>query len=75
MERYQISKKIGEGTGGVVFLAEIVTPSPTAAEYGLAAGPSPSAPINPRVLAFVLRRPPERSCACASAWSAQRPAW
>lgn len=40
MHRYEISKKIGEGTGGVVFLAAIVEPSPAAAEYGLKAGKS-----------------------------------
>lgn len=38
MERYEISKKIGEGTGGIVFLAAIVEPSPAAASYGLKAG-------------------------------------
>ncbi len=38
MERYKISKKIGEGTGGIVFLAAIVEPSPAAESYGLKAG-------------------------------------
>ena len=39
-QRYEISKKIGEGTGGIVFLASIVEPSQAAAEYGLRAGAS-----------------------------------
>ena len=38
MERYEISDKIGEGTGGIVFLASIVTASKAAAEYGLQVG-------------------------------------
>ena len=38
MERYEISDKIGEGTGGIVFLASIVTPSKAASEYGLQVG-------------------------------------
>lgn len=38
MERYKLGQKVGEGTGGVVFVGTVLTPSPAAAEYGLGPG-------------------------------------